>query len=362
MDHMAVPKHLEKVKPYKPGKPIETLERELGIFGSIKLASNENPIGPSPLAVEAIANSTTQLHRYPDGGAHNLTAALARKWDIEPASIVVGNGSDDLIGMITRACLLPGDEAVIPQPSFLMYELAVRWCAAEPVFVSLNDLSIDLEKVLEAVTSRTKIVFLCNPNNPTGSYFNQTKLESFLAKLPKGVITVIDEAYVEFVQADDFPDSIKLVQDSHSVIVLRTFSKAYGLAGLRVGYGFMPAPWADLLHRVRMPFNVSIPAQMGAVAALEDNKHLQKTCRTVRDGLEWLCAELTQMGLTFYPTQANFFLIDVEQSADDLFEKMLHQGVIVRSMSAYDYPHFIRINAGLPKENQRFIDALRVAL
>ncbi len=330
----------------------------MGISGSIKLASNENPIGPSPLAVAAISKSTAQLHRYPDGGAHNLTAALAKKWDLLPDEIVVGNGSDDLIGMITRACLLPGDEAVIPQPSFLMYELAVRWCAAEPVFVPLNDLSIDLNKVLEAVTPRTKIVFLCNPNNPTGTYFNQSELEQFLAALPKEVVTVIDEAYVEFVQADDFPDSIKLLQDGHSVIVLRTFSKAYGLAGLRVGYGLMSAPWADLLHRVRMPFNVSIPAQMGAIAALEDTQHLQKTCRTVHEGLAWLYGELTRMGVTFYPTQANFFLIDVKQSADDLFEKMLHQGVIVRSMSAYGYPHFIRINAGLPEENQRFIEAL----
>ena len=353
-----IPQHLEKVKPYKPGKPIETLERELGISGSNKLASNENPIGPSPLAVAAISNATAQLHRYPDGGAHNLTAALAKKWDVLPDEIVVGNGSDDLIGMITRACLMPGDEVVIPQPSFLMYELAVRWCAAEPVFVPLNDLSIDLNQILDSVTPPTKIVFLCNPNNPTGTYFTHSELERFLAQLPKGVVTVIDEAYVEFVQADDFPDSIKLLQDGHSVIVLRTFSKAYGLAGLRVGYGLMPAPWADLLHRVRMPFNVSIPAQMGAIAALEDTPHLQKTCRTVHEGLTWLYGELTRMGVAFYPTQANFFLIDVKQSADDLFEKMLHQGVIVRSMSAYGYPHFIRINAGLPEENQRFIEAL----
>ncbi len=357
-----IPQHLAKVKPYKPGKPIETLERELGISGSIKLASNENPIGPSPLAVAAITESTAQLHRYPDGGAHNLTAALAKKCKLLPDEIVVGNGSDDLIGMITRACLLPGDEAIIPQPSFLMYELAVRWCAAEPVFVPLTDLAIDLKKVLEAVSSHTKIIFLCNPNNPTGSYFTQTELEHFLAALPENVVTVIDEAYVEFVQAEDFPDSIKLLQNGHSVIVLRTFSKAYGLAGLRVGYGLMSTPWADLLHRVRMPFNVSIPAQMGAVAALEDVPHLQKTYRTVHDGLEWLYTELMQMGLTYYPTQANFFLIDVGQSADDLFEKMLRQGVIVRSMSAYGYPHFIRINAGLPEENQRFIEALRAVL
>jgi len=357
-----IPQHLAKVKPYKPGKPIEALERELGISGSIKLASNENPLGPSPLAVTAIAASTQKLHRYPDGGAHNLTAALAEKWDLLPDGIVVGNGSDDLIGMITRACLLPDDEAVIPQPSFLMYALAVRWCAAKPVFVPLNNLAVDLDAVLNAVTDRTRVIFLCNPNNPTGTYFNHTALERLIDKLPDGVVTVIDEAYAEFVRADDFPNSIDWVQSGRQVITLRTFSKAYGLAGLRVGYGLMPAPWADLLHRVRMPFNVSIPAQMGAVAALKDSDHLHKTRQAVHQGLAWLQSELTRMGLTFYPTQANFFLIDVKQDADELFEKMLRQGVIARSMSAYGYPRFIRINAGLPDENRRFIETLRSVL
>jgi histidinol-phosphate aminotransferase len=353
-----IPEHLQKVKPYIPGKPMEELERELGISGSVKLASNENPIGPSTLALEAIAKSTAQLHRYPDGGAHYLTAALAKKWDLESDSIVVGNGSDDHIGMICRACLLPGDEVIIPQPSFLMYELAVRWCAATPVFIPLKDLSIDLDSILDAVTAKTKIVFLCNPNNPTGSYFNHTELDLFLDRLPEGVVTVIDEAYVEFVRADDFPKSIELLRNGRSIIVLRTFSKAYGLAGLRVGYGLMSAKWANLLHRVRMPFNVSIPAQMGAIAALDDIQHLENTCRVIHQGLEWLFSELTRMGLAFYPTQANFFLIDVQQSADDLYEKMLRQGVIVRSMSAYGYSRFIRISAGLPEENQRFIKAL----
>lgn len=353
-----IPQHLAKVKPYKPGKPIETLERELGIPGSIKLASNENPLGPSPLAIAAIAESIQNLHRYPDGGAHNLTAALASKWDLFPDQIVVGNGSDDLIGMITRAYLLPDDEVVIPKPSFLMYELAVRWCAAKPVFVELSDLAIDLDAVIEAVTERTKIIFLCNPNNPTGTYFNHAALEKFIDALPDGVVTVVDEAYAEFVQADDFPRSIDWVQTDKPVIMLRTFSKAYGLAGLRVGYGLMPAPWASLLHRVRMPFNVSLPAQMGALAALNDSEHLRNTRRTIHQGLSWLQAELNRMWVTFYPTQANFFLIDGDQDADNLFEKMLQHGVIVRSMSAYGYPRFVRINAGLPDENQRFIEVL----
>ena len=353
---LSVPEYIESIDPYKPGKPLEELEREYGVRDSIKLASNENPLGPSPKAVEAIRTGMESLHRYPDGHGYELVAKLSEKLGVDSENIVLGNGSDDIIAMLTRALLKPGDEAILPQPSFLMYEISVRSVGAVPVVVPLDDsLAIDLDEMLRRVTSRTRMAFLCNPNNPTGTVFSEKQFRAFLSSLPAEVIVVVDEAYIEFVKDRDCARGINYLDADRAVVTLRTFSKAYGLAGLRIGYGVMRETLSSYLHRVRLPFNASSLAQIGAIAALDDEAFLQKTLHLVHEGLKYLFKSLDRLGFRYFPTQSNFFLIDVVQNADDVFEHMLREGVIVRSMTSYGYPNYIRISVGLPGENERFI-------
>ncbi|MBL0712569.1 MAG: histidinol-phosphate transaminase [Desulfosarcina sp.] len=354
-----LPRHILEIDPYVPGKPIEELERELGIRASIKLASNENPLGPSPRATAAVREAVDHLHRYPDGAGHEFIGALATHLDCPPQNLVMGNGSDDIIALLTHVLLAPGDRAVMPRPSFLMYEIAVRTVGAEPVFVPLDSLAIDLDGILRAVDAKTRMVFLCNPNNPTGAIIRQQAFERFLAVLPPGVVVVVDEAYIEFVRDPDCLQSIPYVDSDHPVVTLRTFSKLYGLAGLRVGYGIMPAALAEGLNRIRQPFNVNLLAQIGARAALADRDFVERTLKLVHSGLDYLYTELDRLELTYYPTQSNFFLIDMARDAQAVFEALLRQGVIVRSMRGYGFPHFIRVNVGTPEENRRFISALR---
>jgi histidinol-phosphate aminotransferase len=354
-----VPAHIADIKPYEPGKPLEELEREYGISDSIKLASNENPIGPSPLALKAMEKAMGNLHRYPDGGGFGLNEKLAAHLKVPRTAIVLGNGSDDIIGMLTRALLRSGDEAVLSKPSFLMYDIMIRCADARPISVPLKGLDIDLDRMAAAITPKTRLVFVNNPLNPTGSMITSAQFESFLAKVPKGVVVVMDEAYIEFVRDDRCANGIDFLEAAVPVVTLRTFSKAYGLAGLRVGYGVMPEGIQGLLNRVRQPFNVSSLAQVAAIHALDDTPFLERTLRVVHDGLDYLFAELDRMGVRYFPTQANFFLIDVGRDAAGVFEKMLRRGVIVRSMVSYGFPHYIRINAGLPEENRRFLQALK---
>ncbi len=354
---LPVPDHILALKPYVPGKPIEELAREYGICDAVKLASNENPLGPSPAAVAAMREACGQLNRYPDGGAE-LTAAVAQRLGVAHGGVVLGCGSDDVIGMLTRALLLPGDEVVIPQPSFLMYSLCACWTGARAVSVPLDaSLGIDLAAVLAAVTDRTRIVFLCSPNNPTGTVIGRDDFEKFLARIPDHVAVVVDEAYIEFVRDPAALNGVEWIDGEKSVVVLRTFSKAYGLAGIRIGYGVMSPQLALVLHRVRQPFNVSRPALCAARAALSEDAFLEETVRLVHEGLDSLWAGLDELGAPYFRSQANFFLIDVQGSADRFYEAMLRRGVIVRSMSAYGYPNYIRINVGLPEENRRFLAA-----
>lgn len=357
-----VPEHIYSIRPYKPGKPIEELEREYGISGSIKLASNENPLGPSPKAAEALRSTIGSLHRYPDGSGYRLTRKLAEKLATAPEKIVLGNGSDDVIGMLCRALLTPEDDAVMSAPSFLMYEILVRSVGASPVFVPLKDLAVDLETMLSAVTEKTRMVFVNNPNNPTGTFIRAREFEAFLRRLPPSVTVVLDEAYIEFSRDPDCVNGLSLLGEYPQVAVLRTFSKVYGLAGLRIGYGVMDAELAGLLHRVRQPFNTSSPAQAAAAAALDDDSFLQRTLQMVAAEVDFLQQELGRMGVRCFPTQANFFLVDVEEDGDRFFEKMLRQGVIVRSMVSYGYPQYIRVNAGTREENLRFLRAMKTVL
>ncbi|PIE69969.1 MAG: histidinol-phosphate transaminase [Deltaproteobacteria bacterium] len=357
-----VPEHILSISTYKPGKPIQELERELGISGVIKLASNENPLGPSPRAMQAIADHIGSLHRYPDGSGFYLTRALSEWLHVPEASIVLGNGSDDIIGLLTRAFLLPGDTAVMTDPSFLMYEITVKAAGAEPVMVPLDGVNVDLDAIGEAIRPSTRMVFLTHPNNPTGKAIPRAELDRFLDKLPRNILLVMDEAYVEFIRTPGCGSTLDLVGSGRPVVVLRTFSKAYGLAGIRVGYGVMDPEIAGVLQRIRQPFNVNSLALVAAEAALKDTAFLEKTVSVVHAGLDYFYQSAEAMGLPYYKSDANFCMIRVNRPSVEVFEAMLKAGVIIRSMHAYGFPDCIRVNAGLETENSRFIATLKTVL
>ncbi len=356
---LIIPEFISSIKPYSPGKPIEELEREYGIKDSIKLASNENPLGTSPRAVEAISKALGQLNRYPEGSGYYLTQKLSGKLGVKPENIVLGNGSDEVIGMLTRAFITPGDEAIMPFPSFLMYEIMVRASGGIAVTAPLTaSLHLNLNLIKEKITERTRLIFLTNPNNPTGTAIAADDFKRFFKAVPLDIIVVVDEAYVEFVRDSDALNSIDFVKSGGMVVTLRTFSKVYGLAGLRIGYGVMAEQIAEVLHRIRQPFNANSLAQVAAVAALDDDEFFEETLTLIHSGIEYLYNEIERIGLKFFHTQTNFLLIDMAMDADEVFERMLRKGVIVRSMTSYGYPEYIRVNAGLAEENERFVRAL----
>jgi histidinol-phosphate aminotransferase len=359
---ISVPDYILSIKPYSPGKPLEELEREYGIGDSIKLASNENPLGPSPMALEAIKQAMPKLNRYPDGSGHDLIRKISDHIGVSPQHIVLGNGSDEIIGMLAIALLQPGDEAILPNPSFLMYEIMVRGAGAVPVSVPLTSLSIDLKRILEQITPKTRIIFLCNPNNPTGTIITKKDFKPFIKEIPDGIIVVVDEAYIEFVRDQNCAVSFEYMDDMTPLVTLRTFSKVYGLAGLRIGFGVMPVAIADILNRIRLPFNANSLAQVGAGAALEDKSFIEKVITVIHEGLDFLYDALDRLGIQYFPTQTNFFLIDVRKDADKIYENMLKKGVIVRSMKSYGYPNYIRVNVGLYEENVRFLKALEKSM
>lgn len=355
---LSVPDYILSLKPYVAGKPLEELEREYGITDAVKLASNENPLGPSPLAINAIQQAVTELHRYPNGGSYYLCERISACFGVAKENIILGNGSDDIIAMLARVLLQPGDEAVLPRPSFLFYEIMIRSSGAIPVEVPLKDSLTDLSSMLERIGPKTRLVFLTNPHNPTGALIAKPAMDDFVRAIPADVVCVIDEAYIEFVREPDCPRSIDYLGSGKTVVGLRTFSKAYGLAGLRIGYGLMPSFLADILNRIRQPFNVNSLAQAAAIAALDDEAFLQDTVRLVSDELKFIYAGLDDRGIEYLKSHANFLLIKVGKDANEVFEDLLKQGVIVRSMTSYGYPDCIRVNVGLHDENVRMLEAL----
>ncbi|MCP4666734.1 MAG: histidinol-phosphate transaminase [Deltaproteobacteria bacterium] len=355
-------KGVKELVPYPPGKPIEELERELGISGSIKLASNENPLGPSPLAAEAIKNKIKTLHRYPDGSGYYLKSALSDKYGIPFEQIILGNGSNELIELLIRTFLSEGEEVIQAFPTFLVYEKVVTGMGGHMTSVPLSNFGVDLQGMTEAITPNTKIVFVNNPNNPTGSVLSKQEMRRFLGRLPDDVIVALDEAYIEFVSHEGAAQGLELLADHPLLFVLRTFSKLYGLAGLRIGYGFASEEVIDFMNRVRQPFNANTLAQVAATAALRDAEFVSRTLRVVREGLSYLYQSLDEMKLEYVPTHANFFLIRVPGGGKKIYEEMLRQGVIVRSMDSYGLEEYIRINVGLPEENERFVKTLREVL
>ncbi|MDY6839004.1 MAG: histidinol-phosphate transaminase [Thermodesulfobacteriota bacterium] len=362
MDSIKVPDYIARLKAYVAGKPIEELEREYGISDSIKLASNENPLGPSPRAVAAIMGRVKDLHRYPDANSHLLRERLAEKLHVQSPQIVLGNGSNEIIELLVRTFLQEGDEVIMPTPSFLMYEIMVQAGGGTPVKVPLKERVVDLEAMARQLSGRTRMVFVNNPNNPTGTIVSRDGFEWFLGEIPSTALVVVDEAYIEFVRDRHCPVGLDYLDNEKTVVGLRTFSKAYGLAGLRLGYGVMRQELADLIHRVRQPFNVNSLAQIGALAALDDDEFFDETIRTIHLGLVFFFEQLEGLGLQCFPSQTNFFLVDVQRDAKSVFEGMLRRGVIIRPMTAYGYPTYIRINVGLPEENQRCVQALKEVL
>jgi histidinol-phosphate aminotransferase len=357
LEELARPQVLRLI-PYSPGRPMEEVERELGLDEVLKLASNENPLGPSPLALQAIREALQGLHRYPDGNCHSLRQRLSRHLGVRPEELCFGNGSNELLELVTRAFLGPGDEAVMAHPAFVVYRSVCQAVGCEVREVSLKDFTHDLHGMLGAVTARTKLVIVGNPNNPTGTCVSPSDLHGFLQELPQNVILVVDEAYREYVPRDLQPDLFRHIRDGRFLLTLRTFSKAYGLAGLRIGYGVAPAEMVEILNRVRQPFNVNMLAQKAAVAALDDTAHLEETLRITEAGRRSLQARLHEMGLSYTPSVTNFILIDVWVEGRRVAHALLRKGVIVRDMEGYGLPTHIRVTVGTSQENTRALKAL----
>jgi|SRR5437870_2725567 len=353
-----VPEYIRKLVPYQPGKPIEEVEREYGIANSIKLASNENPLGPSPKAVQAMRDKLEQLHLYPDGDCFYLKSALANKLGIDAERLIFGNGSNELLELAVRTFMRPGDEAVMAQQAFVVYQFVVQASGGVGKIVPLRNFAHDLVAMGEAIGPKTRIVFLANPNNPTGTIYRRDEWERFLQQVSPDVLIVVDEAYFEYVRDPDYPDSLKYHDHGKTLLTLRTFSKLYGLAGLRIGYGLASKEIASLLHRVRQPFNVNAVAQWAALAALEDHDHVSRSLTVNRQGMEYLSKEVAQLGLEQVPSQANFILLRVG-SGNGVYQQLLAQGIIVRPMAAYGLPEYVRVTVGTMEENQKFIDGLK---
>ncbi len=349
------PEYVSQINPYVPGKPIEELERELGIEGSVKLASNENPVGPSKKALDAIGRHLAGLNRYPDGGGYYLAKTLAARLGIGEDELIFGNGSNEIIDIAVRTFMRPGEDAVMAWPSFVVYPMAVQALGANGIKVPLRDFRHDLDAMADAITGATRIVFIANPNNPTGTISTRDEFDRFMERVPEGVLVVVDEAYYEYVTSPDYADSMKHLRAGRDVLVLRTFSKIFGLAGLRIGYGISkPEILADM-NRIREPFNTSTVAQAAARAAVDDAEHLEYSKKINEEGKKYLYGELDTMGVKYVPTEANFVFIVVDKKATDVYDALLRRGVIVRPMGE----NFLRVTIGLPDENRKFIGEMK---
>ncbi|HEY7601860.1 MAG TPA: histidinol-phosphate transaminase [Methylomirabilota bacterium] len=349
------------IHPYQPGKPIEELERELGIPGAVKLASNENPYGPPAGVLEALRQALAGLNRYPDGSGYYLRQALAKKHGVSAESIVLGNGSNELIELLARAFVKHGEEVVIPHPSFVVYPSIVQAAGGIRVVVALKDHRLDLPKMRRAVTGLTKMVFVANPNNPTGTIVTAEEVSKFLDRMPEHVIVVFDEAYYDFAAGPDFPDALAHLREGKRVVILRTFSKMASLAGLRVGYAVADPDCIQLMNRIRQPFNVNTLAQVAALAALHEEPHIRSSVEAVREGMRRITTALDAMGVSYVPSRANFLLVELPDAAR-VYEALLKHGVIVRPMASFGLERALRITVGTPEENARLVEALRQVL
>ncbi|PYC27613.1 histidinol-phosphate transaminase [Aquipseudomonas alcaligenes] len=360
---LAVP-GVQKLSPYVPGKPVDELARELNLdpAGIVKLASNENPLGPSPKALEAIRAALSELTRYPDGNGFELKTKLAARCGVSPSQVTLGNGSNDILDLVARAWLAPGLNSVFSQYAFAVYPIATQAVGAQGKVVPAKAHGHDLEAMLAAIDANTRVVFVANPNNPTGTWFGPDALESFLARVPHNVLVVLDEAYIEYAEGFDLPDGLDYLARYPNLLVSRTFSKAYGLASLRVGYALSSPQVADVLNRVRAPFNVNSLALAAACAALDDADYLAASRRTNDAGMAQLEEGFRRLGLSWIPSKGNFIAVDFARDAAPINQALLQAGVIVRPVAGYGMPTFLRVSIGTEQENARFLEALEQIL
>lgn len=350
---------IDRIVPYVPGKSIEEVAKEYGLTRVVKLASNENPLGPSPKALDAVRQEAADVFRYPDGASGELVGLLAQKLDVPQDHLIVGNGSDEVIKLLAEAYLEPGDQVIFADPSFSEYAYAARLMGAEEVAIPLTpDWVHDLDAMRKAVTPRTKLLFVCNPNNPTGTAVSHGDLQKLLDALPASVILVCDEAYVEYTDTPDFPSSVAWVKQGRNVVVLRTFSKVYGLAGLRVGYGIAPPHIMGNIWRVKEPFNVNRLAQAAACAALADQEHVRTSVDHNAAERNRVGQRLVELGCVVTASQTNFLWVDLRRPARPIFDALLRRGIIVRGGDAFGAPHHIRITMGTTEENDLFLENL----
>ena len=349
---------IDQIAPYQPGKPVETLERELGITESVKLASNENPLGPSPKVMRDLPNQIEQLARYPDGGCFHLKEALGRRFEVDPSMMTIGNGSNDVLEILGRLFLRPGTNAVVSEHSFVVYGLVTKAQGAEVREVPAHDFGQDLNATLAVIDNNTRMVFIANPNNPTGTWVKRAALERFLDVVPSDVLVVLDEAYFEYVADPDYPNGLDLIWRYPNLIVTRTFSKAYGLAGLRLGWSVSPPEVADLMNRIRQPFNVNSLAMAGGLIALADDDHVQAGVAVNNLGLEQMRSGLASLDLPFIPSAGNFLTVEFPRGAQSTYEAMLREGVILRPVGVYGLADYLRISIGTESENDRCLQAL----
>ena len=353
---------VQTLVPYQPGKPITELERELGLTDIVKLASNENPLGPSDKVKQAIQENVADLSRYPDGNGFALKAALSARWNIDSNQITLGNGSNEILELLARAFLTTENEVIFSQHAFAVYPLVTQAVGAIAKVIPAQDYGHNLPAMLAAITDKTRLIFIANPNNPTGCYLTEQALSEFLAAVPAHVICVLDEAYFEYVAKADYPNSTAWLTDYPNLVITRTFSKAYGLAGLRIGYSLSSAGMADILNRVRQPFNNNALALVAAEAALNDTEYLLSTVALNNAGMQQLTHAFAEMGLTWIDSVANFVAVDLQREAASINDALLHKGVIVRPVANYEMPNHLRISIGTEAENDFFLTALRAVL
>jgi histidinol-phosphate aminotransferase len=347
-----------RLQPYPAGKPIEEVERELG-HSARKLASNENPLGPSPMAIEAVRRSLHNVHLYPDSNGYGLRMRLAESLELDMKRLILGAGSTELIYLIARTLLSAEDEGVTSESAFHVYLLAINSAGALCKVVPMRNMTVDLVAIRNAVTPRTKVIFLANPNNPTGTMFAKAEFEQFLCAIPPRILVVLDQAYCDYVQRSDYSPSFEEMQKWENLLVLRTFSKVYGLAGLRIGYGVGHPELIELLNRFRPPFNVSRPSQTAAIAALEDRDHVAQSVESNSREMRFVTEELTLLGVRFTPSVANFVLVDTSRDCEHDFLKLLEEGIIVRPMKFYGFPTSLRVTIGTHEDNEIFLESLR---
>ncbi|MGR9051416.1 MAG: histidinol-phosphate transaminase [Gammaproteobacteria bacterium] len=353
---------VRKLVAYQPGKPIDELERELGLTDIVKLASNENPLGPSPVALHAIVDALPELARYPDGNGYNLKRALAEKHNVDIRQITLGNGSNEILELVARTFLTPDDEALFSQYAFAVYPIVTQAVGAKACVVPASNYGHDLQAMRQSVTDKTRVVFIANPNNPTGTLLPSDDLERFIGDLPKSCICVLDEAYYEFIDSHKRSNALNWLNLFPNLLVTRTFSKAYGLAGLRIGYAFSSREMADLLNRVRQPFNINSLALAAAEAALSDDNHLQRSVSVNQEGMKQLTEGFERMNLNWIPSSGNFVTVHLKRSGEEIYQSLLKKGVIVRPIGVYQMPEHLRISIGNRTENQKCLNALSEVL